>query len=116
MGSSNATLCPDGSYVNASRCTLCPNGSYVGGNSCTLTPGGTYVSGGYGTTLCPDGSYVGGNRCTLCPDGTYSGGRCSHCMPVYCTKSIVGKTSIYYCGIYCDHSRHSFKGRCKQIK
>ena len=78
VGSANAKMCPDGSYISGSRCQLCPDGSYVeaGNGSCRLTPSGTYISGGMGMKLCPDGTYVSGNRCNLCPDGTYSGGSC----------------------------------------
>jgi len=79
IGTSYATLCPDGSYVSGKRCQLCPDGTYIDGNRCQLTPSGTYIPGGSGTTLCPDGSYVSGKRCQLCPDGTYIGGNRNRC-------------------------------------
>ncbi len=41
VGSSAATLCPDGTYVGGSTCNLCPDGTYSGG-SCQLMPDGTY--------------------------------------------------------------------------
>jgi len=84
-----ATLCPDGSWVDQGPCQICPDGSWIGaGSRCVLTPSGTYVPDrgediqlapdgtwvpGGNKVQCPDGSWVVGTRCVMAPDGTWIG-------------------------------------------